>query len=67
MVKDLVLSLLWLGFHPWPKNFCMPGVRPKKKKKKKRERKKVAMFCTNTKTNSNNTKLEKYMENSGSY
>ena len=30
VVKDLALSLLWLGsllwlvFQPWPKNFCMP-------------------------------------------
>ena len=23
-VKDLALSLLWLGFNPWPKNFHMP-------------------------------------------
>ena len=23
-VKDLVLSLLWLGFDPWPGNFHMP-------------------------------------------
>ena len=23
VVKDLV-SLLWLGFDPWPGNFCMP-------------------------------------------
>ena len=23
-VKDLVLSLLWCGFIPWPGNFCMP-------------------------------------------
>jgi len=38
-VKDLVLSLLWSGFNPWPSNFCMPWARPeKKKKKKKRER-----------------------------
>ena len=39
-VKDLVLSLLWLGsllwhgFNPWPGNFRMPQVWPKKKKKK---------------------------------
>ena len=36
-VKDPVLSLLWLGslpwcgFNPWPNNFCMPWVPPKKK------------------------------------
>ena len=40
-VKDLVLSLLWLGsllwcrFDPWPGNFCMQRAQPKKKKKKK--------------------------------
>ena len=22
-VKDLVLSPLWYGFNPWPRNFCM--------------------------------------------
>ena len=33
-VKDLAWSLWWLGFGPWPKNFCMPRVQPKKKKKK---------------------------------
>ena len=38
-VKDLALSLLWLrlllwhGFDPWPRNFHMPWVLPKKKKK----------------------------------
>ena len=37
-VKDLVLPLLWLGwllwwgFNPWPRNFCMPQLQPKKKK-----------------------------------
>ena len=25
-VKDLVLSLLWLRFEPWPGNFCVPWV-----------------------------------------
>ena len=35
-VKDPTLSLLWLGsllwlrFDPWPGNFCMPQVQPKK-------------------------------------
>ena len=38
-VKDLVLSLQWLrsllwhGFNPWPGNFHMLQVQPKKKKK----------------------------------
>ena len=37
-IKDLELSLLWLGsllwhwFNPWPWNFCMPQAQPKKKK-----------------------------------
>ena len=26
VVKDLVLSLLWLLFDPWPWNFCMWGL-----------------------------------------
>ena len=34
MVKDSTVLLLWLGFHPWPKNFCMPWEKPKKKKKR---------------------------------
>ena len=33
-VKNLVLSLLWFGFDPWPKNFHMPWAWPKNKKKK---------------------------------
>ena len=37
MVKDLALSLLQLGFDPWPENFHMPWMQPKKKKKKKKE------------------------------
>ena len=45
MVKDLVLSLLWLRVHSGPKNFCMLQVWPKRKKKEtkkkgKKERKK---------------------------
>ena len=47
-VKDSASSLLWLesllwrGFEPWPRNFCILQVRlkKKKKKKKKKERKK---------------------------
>ena len=40
-VKDLVLSslwlglLLWLGFNPWPGNFCILWVWPKKLKETK--------------------------------
>ena len=32
-IKDLALLQLWLGFSPWPRNFHMPWVWPKKKKK----------------------------------
>ena len=45
-VKDLALSLLWLGslmwcgFHPWPGNFCTLWEQPKKKKKRKKRKKK---------------------------
>ena len=31
-VQDPVLSLLWHGFDPWPGNFCLPQVPPKKKR-----------------------------------
>ena len=40
MVKDLVLSLLWLGFDSWPWNFHMLWAQLKKKKKKKERKKK---------------------------
>ena len=33
-IKDLVLSLLWLGFDPWPGNFCMPWMWPIKQTNK---------------------------------
>ena len=29
-VKDLAVSLWWLKFDPWPGNFHMPQVQPKK-------------------------------------
>ena len=32
VVKDPVLSLLWHRFSPWPANFHMPHMQPKKKK-----------------------------------
>ena len=35
VVKDLVLSLLWLGFHPWPRTSACLRHNQKKKKKKK--------------------------------
>ena len=34
-VKNPALSLLWLGFHPWPKNFHMSYVWPKEKEKER--------------------------------
>lgn len=36
MVKELLLSLLWLGFHPWPGNLLRLWVWLKKKEKKAR-------------------------------
>ena len=30
VVKDSVLSLLWLEFSPWARNLCMPWAQPKK-------------------------------------
>ena len=33
-MKHSALSLLWCRFDPWPGNFCMPQVWPKKKKVK---------------------------------
>ena len=33
-IKDLVSSLLWLGFDPWPRNFDRSQVEPKKKIRK---------------------------------
>ena len=32
-VKDLAWLLLCHGFNPWPRNFCMSWIQPKKKKK----------------------------------
>ena len=49
-VKDLALSLLWLGsqlwghgFDPWPKNSVCHSGQNTKKKKRKKERKKDFM------------------------
>ena len=33
-VKDLALSLLWHGFNPWPRNFCMLQKQNKNKQAK---------------------------------
>ena len=38
-VKDLALSLLWHGYDPWPRNFCMPWMQPKIKKLKIKKKK----------------------------
>ena len=38
--KDSALSLLWLRFNSWPRNFHMPQTQPKKKKKKKGKKEK---------------------------
>ena len=38
LVKDLVVSLLWQGFNPWPGNFCMPEVWPKETTHKEKPR-----------------------------
>ena len=35
LVKDPVLSLLWLGFHPWPWNFHMLWAQSHSVKKEK--------------------------------
>ena len=35
VVKDSALSLLWLGFHPWPGNFHVTWVWPKTEQKQK--------------------------------
>ena len=29
VVKDSALSLLWLGFDPWPGTFCITQLQPK--------------------------------------
>ena len=44
-VKDPALSLLWLRFEPWPGNFHMLWVHPKKKKKKKKKKKRKKEEC----------------------
>ena len=56
--KDLLLSLLWLrlqlwlGFNPWPGNFCTPRAQPKEK----RERTKgVNLACEKTRHDSRAT------------
>ena len=38
-IEDLVLSLLWRKFDPWPGNFCMPWAQPEKKERKKYKKK----------------------------
>ena len=36
-VKDLVLSLLWRGFYPWPRELLLPLARPQKNGSSSRE------------------------------
>ena len=44
-VEDLALSLLWLGFDPWPENFCMSWVQLKQGKEgREREGRKEGRF-----------------------
>ena len=49
-VKDLMLSLQWLGlllwytFDPWPGNFHMPSAQPKEGKKKNKNKKQEFPF-----------------------
>ena len=42
-VKDQALSLLYYGYHPWPRNFCMPRV-PEKKKKRERDTRAISLI-----------------------
>ena len=37
MVKEPVLSWLWLGFDPWPRDFHMPWEQQKKKRERRDE------------------------------
>ena len=41
LVKDPELSLLWLGFDPWPMNFHMPQIWPKTKTNKQNKQKNI--------------------------
>ena len=50
-VKHLTLSLLWLGFNPWPRNFHIPWVGQRKTiKKKKKKTKKWSSHCGTTRS-----------------
>ena len=50
-VKDLAFSLLWLRLSPWPRNFYMLQMWPKKKKIRLWVRQeKVSMLCSWVKT-----------------
>ena len=42
LVEDLVLSLLWLGLDPQPRNFCMPQAQPKANKQTNHE---LLLWC----------------------
>ena len=45
MVKDWELSLLWLRFNRWPRNFPYAMDAAKKKKKEKKKERKCPFFC----------------------
>ena len=75
MVKDLLLSLLqlgwrlWRGFDPWPGNFCMLWAKQKKKKKKKKEKEKknerncyIILAQNNVDSNSSLKTFKSYFE-----
>lgn len=54
-VQDRVLPLLWLGFDPWPRNFCLPQAQhphpPATKEKEKREILKTRLHVAESTTN----------------
>ena len=57
VVKDSVLSLLWLGLDPWPGNFCMLQVQLKKKNKKTKKQKNKKTPCSKFDNSSENGRL----------
>ena len=67
-VRDLALSRLWLGsllwhkFDPWPRNFHMPRLQPKKKKKK-RKKNYMAIFIFRGKNTLSNKKSLCFLNN----
>ena len=46
VVKDSALSLLWIGFNPWPRELPQAaGAPPKKKEKRKKKQSQGSKFC----------------------